>query len=200
MTTYAPATATLSHRIAQAHLIVLARGLRELEVSEDPLAPADRAIGTFEVELEAVLAGELETRDIRVRLLAAGRAEDRKWGIPLEGPLVLLLQRESAPGADTYVPYESSAFPVRDDRVAVRDELLDYDSKDLVEDGAITVDALVGLHKRARERRAEEERIRSDREADALGEEGEPVREAPGQDRAPARPATLAPTPPQPDA
>jgi hypothetical protein len=198
MTTYAETTATLTQRVAHAELILLARGLRELDVAPDPLAPTDQVIGTFQVELEAVLAGELNTRDVRVRLLAPARDEGPKWAIQLDSPLVVLLQRESAPGADTYVPYESSAFPVRDNRVAVPDELADDEARQLIRDGAITVDALAELHSFVRERKSEEARLRSEREADLPGDEDEPVREVPEHERVPARPATPAPTPIEP--
>src|SRR4051794_19446113 len=103
MTTYVDTPASLSLRVAQADLVVLARGLRELEVAQDPLAPADRAIGTFAVDIDTVLGGELGPGEVRVRMLGAARGDGVEWGIPaLEGPLVLLLQRESAPGAETY--------------------------------------------------------------------------------------------------
>jgi hypothetical protein len=154
---------TLADRIATADAAVVASIGRLVALEPDPTDGVQRVFGLFELDVQDVLKGpRLGTALLRV--VGEGEDERARWLVPVgEGRrLLLLLARDVGPAipADTYAPLHESGFELEDDRARIPEEILDADSRRVVDfDGShVPLDGLRRFVEIIERRRDETER------------------------------------------
>lgn len=116
MTTYYTQVPTLEMRVAASHLIIIGVVGKIVGTQVDYYDHEPFVRSTYEVTVQEVLKGALEQKVIRVEVMGG---EWEKVATPLRAPmhentsLVLMLVPQA--GADAFVPYFSSAFPLNPD-------------------------------------------------------------------------------------